>query len=91
MFPFFTGLLTPARVNSYALGAFRAATGAAGVQWDLMHLLGYPFFLIFQGNDHGLGQFFGPWYSLSARCQCLPLGESNSAHRCHTLSGGVRT
>jgi Dolichyl-phosphate-mannose-protein mannosyltransferase len=60
MFPFFTGLLTPARVNAYALGAFRAATGAAHVQRDLMHLLGYPFFLIFKGNDHGLGQFFGP-------------------------------
>ena len=60
MFPFFSRLLTPTRVNAYALGAFRADTGAAGVQRDLVHLLGYPFFLIFRGNDHGLGQFFGP-------------------------------
>jgi Dolichyl-phosphate-mannose-protein mannosyltransferase len=60
VFPFLTATLTPARVNTYALGWIRADTGAGRVVRDLPHILGYPFTMVLKGASHGFGQYFGP-------------------------------
>jgi hypothetical protein len=60
MFPFFMRFLNPSKVNSYSLDAFLSMSGAANVARDWQHLLGYPFLLVFNGNEHGLGQYYGP-------------------------------
>ena len=70
------------------------------MQRDLVHLVGYPFFLIFRGNDHGLGQFFGPlvlafspllvfarWKQPTARIAATLLGNRISLKRLFFADG----
>jgi hypothetical protein len=59
VFPFLTPLLTPDRVNWYTLQAVRSAA-AGTAQRDLIHMIAFPFAMTFKGNEHGLGQLFGP-------------------------------
>ena len=59
-FPFLTPWLAPARVNLYGLEAIRLATRAEAFGRGLPHLLEFPFALVLNGNQYGLGHYFGP-------------------------------
>jgi dolichyl-phosphate-mannose-protein mannosyltransferase/uncharacterized protein DUF1420 len=60
VFPFLTPWLAPARVNLCGLEAIRLATRAEAFGRDLPHLLKFPFALVLNGNQYGLGHYFGP-------------------------------
>jgi len=58
-FPFLTRWLAPRNLNPYALAAFLEDTGAASHRGLLSWLL-YPFHMILQGRQFGVGYYFGP-------------------------------
>jgi hypothetical protein len=59
MFPFMTRLLTPEKVNAYALASYRADTGA-GAHNNPWMLLKFLFFAGIDSQHMGFWQFLGP-------------------------------
>jgi hypothetical protein len=59
-FPFLMARLNPASVNSFALHGLVTDTHSAAYSLDWLRLLAFPFVMSLDGNQYGLGQYFGP-------------------------------
>jgi hypothetical protein len=60
LYPLLVRWLAPARSNPFVIDSISLAMRAEGFHRDLLHLLEFPFLVVFNGNVYGLGQYFGP-------------------------------
>jgi hypothetical protein len=60
VFPLLVRWLAPARSNPFVIDSIGLAMRAEGFHRDLLHLLEFPFLVVFKGDVYGLGQYFGP-------------------------------
>ena len=59
-FPFLMQRLNPGKVNAFVLHSLVTDTRASNFSTNWFHLLTFPFNFVLDGNDYGLGQYFGP-------------------------------
>ncbi len=59
-FPFLMQRLNPGKLNAFVLHALVTDTRASGFSRNWFHLITFPFHFVLDGNNYGLGQYFGP-------------------------------